>query len=220
MYKPAGLSFHQENEQKSLVDLARERSGLPQLYPVHRLDRITSGLVLLARHENAARALGEMFAAGTMEKYYVALSNHRPNKKQGAIAGAMVKGRNGSWRLTRTGDLVALTQFFSYGLATEQPLRLFLLRPYTGRTHQLRVALKSLGSPILGDERYAGDQADRGYLHAYGLRFSWQDKEQTFLCPPTQGHHFCTPQLETKLAELGEPWLLPWPQRSLPQAGN
>lgn len=169
---------------------------------------------MLARHEAAARTLGDQFAAGTMEKYYIALSNHRPSKKQGAIAGAMVKGRNGSWRLTRTGDLRVLTQFFSYGLKTEPPLRLFLLRPRSGRTHQLRVALKSLGSPILGDERYGGDNDDRGYLHAYGLRFSWQGHEQIFLCPPTQGRHFLTSSLEAKLAELAEPWLLPWPRRS------
>ena len=52
-------------------------------------------------------------------------------------------------------------------------LRLFILQPKTGKTHQLRVAMKSLGSPILGDALYGGDSADRTYLHAYQLSFDY-----------------------------------------------
>ena len=52
-------------------------------------------------------------------------------------------------------------------------LRLFILYPKTGKTHQIRVAMKSLGSPILGDELYGGEVADRTYLHAYQLSFDY-----------------------------------------------
>ena len=216
--KPAGLSFHTEDGQASLVDLARQTTGFTALFPVHRLDKITSGLVLLARNEVAARRFGTLFAAGKMEKYYLALSRKSPSKKQGAIKGAMAKGRNGSWRLAREEGPMALTQFFSYGLGNDgSGLRLFVLRPRTGRTHQLRVALKSLGSPILGDARYGGEEADRGYLHAYRLRFDWQGQSLAFTAPLQEGEFFRLPALATKLAELDPVEQLPWPEVRLPQ---
>ena len=216
--KPAGLSFHAEDGQASLVDQVRQTTGITALFPVHRLDKITSGLVLLARNELAARRFGALFTAGEMEKYYLALSRKSPSKKQGAIKGAMIKGRNGSWRLAREEGPVALTQFFSYGLGNDgSGLRLFVLRPRTGRTHQLRVALKSLGSPILGDARYGGDAADRGYLHAYRLCFDWQGQSLVFTAPLQEGEFFRLPALVTKLAELGPLEQLPWPEVRLPQ---
>ena len=57
--------------------------------------------------------------------------------------------------------------------------RLFFVYPKTGKTHQIRVALKSLGAPILGDTRYGGTQADRVYLHAFRLKFHFMGKEYT-----------------------------------------
>jgi tRNA pseudouridine32 synthase/23S rRNA pseudouridine746 synthase len=78
--------------------------------------------------------------------------------------------------LARTSADPAITRFVSAAVPGRRPgLRAFLLRPETGRTHQLRVAVKSLGSPVLGDERYG--QADRarlearGYLHCAAMRF-------------------------------------------------
>jgi len=61
----------------------------------------------------------------------------------------MLKARRGAWKLARSKESPALTEFVSTSLG--QGLRLFLLRPYTGKTHQLRVAMKSLGAPIIGD---------------------------------------------------------------------
>lgn len=219
-HKPAGLSFHAEAGEPGFVDLAREVSGQSSLFPVHRLDRITSGLILLARTSEAARILGEAFAAGQVEKYYLALSDRSPKRKQGLIKGTMLKGRNGSWRLGSEDGPLALTQFFSYGLGKlpdfDAALRLFVLRPRTGRTHQIRVALKSLGSPILGDARYGGASADRGYLHAWQLRFDWQGQPQHFVCPPDTGAAFAAAACQEKLATLGDPAELPWPAIARP----
>jgi hypothetical protein len=67
---------------------------------------------------------------------------------------------------------------------------LFLLRPRSGKTHQLRVAMKSQSAPILGDALYGGSPADRAYLHAYALRFTLDDEAFCFVCPPDQGTHF------------------------------
>ncbi|MBV8680361.1 MAG: RNA pseudouridine synthase, partial [Aquitalea sp.] len=139
------------------------------------------------------------------------LSDRKPQKKQGLIKGDMEKGRGGAWRLLSTQQHPAMTQFFSFSV---QPgLRLFLLRPRSGKTHQLRVAMKSQSAPILGDALYGGSPADRGYLHAYGLRFTLDDEAFCFLCPPDQGEHFLSPAVQDCLQrEAAQPWALPWPK--------
>lgn len=108
-------------------------------------------------------------------KYYVALSARKPQRKQGSVTGDMARGRSSSWKLLRSSSDPAVTRFQSYSLAAVQPgLRLYLLKPETGRTHQLRVAMKSLGAAILGDALYgsapAAAEQERMYLHAAALR--------------------------------------------------
>ncbi|WP_148713940.1 pseudouridine synthase [Chitinolyticbacter meiyuanensis] len=206
-HKPAGLSFHREGDEPGFMDELRALSR-GELNPVHRLDRITSGLVLVARGAQPARQFGTLFETRQIAKYYVALSDHRPAKKQGTIAGGMAPGRGGNWRLTRDAEQHAITQFFSYGLGNG--VRLYLLRPLTGRTHQLRVALKSIGAPILGDTRYGGTDADRGYLHAWQLAFYWHGEQCRFVLDPQHGTGFgaAMPMLEQI-----DPGSLPWPRR-------
>lgn len=208
--KPAGMDFHQGDHQPSLIDLVRQQTGLDTLLTVHRLDKMTSGLLLFARNTEAARCLGEQFAEHQIAKFYLAISDAKPSKKQGKIQGGMEKGRGGSWKFVRTGGQLATTQFFSYGLGAG--LRLFLLRPRTGRTHQLRVALKSLGSAILGDTRYAGSEADRGYLHAYAIQFELAGNTYQYLCPPTLGIFFQSAECQAQLRQLNAPWDLAWPK--------
>ncbi|MDW5418388.1 TIGR01621 family pseudouridine synthase [Iodobacter sp. CM08] len=208
--KPAGLSFHKEEDELGFVEVLRQTLGGMPLWPVHRLDKLTSGLLLFAKSAAAARYFGTAFAEHRIHKYYLAISDKKPSKKQGWVKGAMEKGRGGSWRLSRDGELKAATQFFSYGdMQTGQ--RLFVLRPLSGRTHQLRVALKSLGSPILGDERYGGTPADRGYLHAWALDFDYQGEQQRILLAPESGSAF--QGLEAQLATIDSPWDLPWPSK-------
>ncbi|WP_028449204.1 TIGR01621 family pseudouridine synthase [Chitinibacter tainanensis] len=207
--KPAGLDFHSQDGSAGLVQLVRAQTGLTELYAVHRLDKLTSGLLLLARSSAAASALGELFSQHQIRKYYLAISAHKPSKKQGKVRGGIEKGRGGSYRLVREGGQLAITQFFSYGLG--EGLRLFALKPLTGRTHQLRVTLKSLGSPILGDSRYAGGESDRGYLHAYELAFSLHEHTYHYQCPPSTGTAFLATACSAQLASLGSLDALPWP---------
>ncbi|MBT2868790.1 TIGR01621 family pseudouridine synthase [Chromobacterium violaceum] len=207
--KHPGASFHREGDAPGLMDALRAGLDDEALWPVHRLDRITSGLILVARSAGAARALGDALAGREVEKYYLALSDRKPLKKQGRVAGDMAKGRGGAWRLTAGRENPAVTQFFSYALAPG--LRLFLLRPRTGKTHQLRVAMKSQGAPILGDALYGGSEADRGYLHAYALRFELDGERFAFVCPPSAGERFIGEACRDRLADLGEPWCQPWP---------
>ncbi|AZN37366.1 TIGR01621 family pseudouridine synthase [Iodobacter ciconiae] len=207
--KPAGLSFHQEEGEAGFVERLRKKLGGIRLWPVHRLDKLTSGLLIFAKNTEAAHYFGAAFAEHRIQKYYLAISDKKPLKKQGWIKGAMEKGRGGSWRLSRDGELKVATQFFSYG-NIQSGKRLFVLKPLSGRTHQLRVALKSLGSPILGDERYGGTPADRGYLHAWALDFDYHGERQQILLAPDTGLDF--QGIETQLAAIPAPWDLAWPK--------
>lgn len=190
------------------MDLLREALPGEALWPVHRLDRITSGLIVVARSQQDAAELGAAFAGREVEKYYLALSDAKPARKQGLIKGDMDKGRGGAWKLCKSAANPAVTQFFSHSLAPG--LRLFVLRPRTGKTHQLRVAMKSLGAPILGDALYGGSAADRGYLHAYALAFTLAGEAHRFVCPPQWGERWPQAALADYLA-ANPPADLPWP---------
>ncbi len=182
--KPTGISVHKDDQDAGLVMLLQTGLQLPELYLVHRLDRMTSGLLLLAKRKVVAAELGRQFEQRQMIKFYMALSLAKPKKKQGLISGDMLKARRGSWKLAPSQDNPARTQFFSHGLG--DGLRAFLLRPVTGKTHQLRVALKSIGAPILGDSRYSGAAAERGYLHAWYLGFELSGETFRFSCLPQE----------------------------------
>lgn len=207
--KAAGVSFHSE-QQAGLVVLAEKLVG-EKLYPVHRLDKVTSGLILLARHRQAAAELTELFAQRQIQKFYLALSTVKPQKKQGWVKGEMIPSRRGAWRLTPEMDKPAVTYFYSQGYQNAG-FRAFLLKPYTGKTHQLRVALKSISAPILGDVLYGAVAADRVYLHAYTLCFDLFGQHHRYQCFPQRGEVF------SKLLALGlpdswsEPEKMPWPQ--------
>lgn len=143
--KPAGVSVQQNVCEIHFVNETAKLFGIPRLWLVHRLDKETSGVLILACSAQSASVLGRMFAEHRVEKTYLALSDVKPSKKQGWVKGGMAKSRNGCWKLTRKYDNRAVTQFQTASL--EPPIRLFVLKPKTGRTHQLRVAMKSLGSP-------------------------------------------------------------------------
>jgi len=209
VYKPAGMNFHSEEEAGFVVQ-AKALAGAEELFPVHRLDKMTSGLVLLAKTKAAAQQFGEMFESREVEKYYLAVSLRKPKKKQGWIKGDMEKARRGDWKLAKSMDNPAVTRFISAPLREHE--RAFLVKPYTGKTHQIRVALKSLGSPIAGDDRYAdkaeAQKEERGYLHAYALRFSFNGEPFAFVVPPTEGERFCTDTFKALLETWRHPWEL------------
>ncbi|HJU50372.1 MAG TPA: TIGR01621 family pseudouridine synthase [Pseudogulbenkiania sp.] len=208
--KHPGVSFHRQGDEVGLMEALREQLADDALWPVHRLDRLTSGLLLVARSAEVASSLAEAFATREVEKHYLALSDRKPQKKQGLVKGDMAKGRGGAWRLLPTSGSPAITQFFSFSLAPG--LRLFVLRPHSGKTHQLRVALKSLSAPILGDELYGGTPSDRGYLHAYSLAFKLDGERFQFVCQPRHGSHFATEAFQAALTRPEwQPDALPWP---------
>jgi len=182
--KPEGIEVHSSgSSEESFITCFRQQMQNQALFPCHRLDKVTSGLLLVAKGEKANASLSVLFQQRKVEKYYLALSSKKPRKKQGMVKGDMQPARSGSWKLLRSHKNPAITQFFSTSIG--DGLRLSILKPYTGKTHQLRVAMKSLGAPILGDLRYGGAPAKRCYLHAAGLSFIYKNKPYNFLQLPT-----------------------------------
>ena len=207
--KPPGISVQNEAQQGGILPIICSQLGLDKLWLVHRLDKVTSGLLILAKSAESAGIFGGIFESRKIEKFYIALSAQKPKKKQGTIAGNMTKVRDGKWMLNKKTDSAAVSQFFSSSLLPG--IRLFLIKAHTGKTHQIRVALKSLSSPILGDTLYGGDDAERTYLHAYALRFSFNDQRIELLCPPTMGEHFVHQTFVQRLPEYQQPWTWNWP---------
>lgn len=187
IYKPCGVSVHKDQAEIGLTTQVAQQLGVPQVWLVHRLDKVTSGLLILALNTESAAEFSRLFAEHRIQKTYLALSKQKPKKKQGLIVGDMQKARGGAWKLCPTKQNPAITRFES--TSCEPNLRLFILKPQTGKTHQLRVAMKSLGSPILGDALYGKNTAeiDRTYLHAAELEFDFHGKHFAFFCEPKEG---------------------------------
>lgn len=215
IYKKPDTSFHSESGAPGLFATLKVREGFPELFPVHRLDKITSGVMVMAKNAEVNRALVAAFAQREVDKFYLAISAKKPVKKQGLVKGDMAPARRGAWKLLPTTENPAVTQFFSKPFA--EGGRIFLLRPRTGKTHQLRVALKSLGAPILGDSLYSGastlgqQPADRTYLHALSLAFRLGERAYRFTALPREGFWFTTPQFLSVIADWQNPETLTWP---------
>lgn len=215
--KAPGISFHSDDG-PGLVALAAAELGYA-LFPVHRLDKVTSGLIILARNSQAAAQLTALFTQHQVQKYYLALSDSRPLKKQGWIKGDMAPSRRGAWKLLSSQHNPAVTYFVSRGYS-ELPFRAFLLKPFSGKTHQIRVAMKSLGAAISGDTQYQGQPADRVYLHAYAIQFELAGQQYQYVRTPQYGDKFQQLIRQNGLSEWLLPWQLSWPQYKQPGQVN
>tara|TARA_R110000737_G_scaffold27765_3_gene46342 strand:- start:69 stop:773 length:705 start_codon:yes stop_codon:yes gene_type:complete len=213
--KPQNISFHdEENIGCGLFSLIKAQLkaqlSLTELYPVHRLDKMTSGLIIVAKNSATARAFQQLFEQHQVEKYYLAIANGKPKKKQGLIKGDMEKSRRGMWKLLRTMDNPAISQFLSFTIAPKQ--RLYLIKPHSGKTHQIRVALNSVGVPILGDPLYnSASNSDRGYLHAFALSFTLNNQPYQYYLAPSTGNVFKQSSTLEVIKQLTPPWQQPWP---------
>lgn len=220
--KPPGLAMHSESG-AGLIASLRQQFGSEQFFPVHRLDAVTSGLVLVAKNQTANRELSLRFQNKKIEKIYLALLDKKPRKTQGCVLGDMLKARDGAWKLAQTRNNPAQTWFFSFAYAPKK--RVAVVKPLTGKTHQIRVAMKALAAPILGDERYGGSVHSRCCLHAWQLRFSWQGnimhfsapfhREDSGDVPALTDSEFDNEQLQLFIQNLGSPFDLAWPKAAL-----
>lgn len=149
---------------------------------VHRLDRDTSGVMIGARNEATATMLQKQFADRKTKKTYMAILKGHPKQPEAKID--LPIGRNPNAPSTFRVDPKGKPAVTSYHvLAEDKKNSLVELQPRTGRTHQLRVHMQYLGTPILGDRVY-GREADRLYLHAYSLEVTIPISDRrTFTAP-------------------------------------
>jgi 23S rRNA pseudouridine955/2504/2580 synthase len=187
--KPSGLAVHGGSGLKfGVIEAVRAlRPDERQLELVHRLDRDTSGCLMIARRRSALRTLHELLRGNGVDKRYIALVAGRWKNERETVDAPLSKNQlKGGERVVRVDPegKAAKTRFkvlerFSEATLVEAEL-------LTGRTHQLRVHLAHLGTPILGDEKYGDDSANRAmkkhglgrlFLHAQSLCFNWSEDD-------------------------------------------
>jgi 23S rRNA pseudouridine1911/1915/1917 synthase len=182
--KPAGLVVHPGagHQQHTLVNAllahcqnlsgigGKERPGI-----VHRLDKETSGCLVVAKNDATHRDLSRQFAARTMQKIYLALVAGVPRKSTGVIDLAIARHPVHRQRMSiaRRQGRSAKTEYRV--LRSNSEISLVECTLHSGRTHQIRVHLHHLGHPVLGDKLYGGKRAGdypRQMLHAWKLAFT------------------------------------------------
>lgn len=158
--KPSGMAVHRGWSQERIVamTLARDRLGR-RVFPVHRLDRGTSGALLLALSPEVARRLQEQLEAGEVRKRYLALVRGIP-PEEGVIDHPVPRAPEGP-------RVPAVTGFRR--LATFERYALVEVVPRTGRLHQIRRHLKHISHPLIGDVRYGKGEHNRLFRDRFGL---------------------------------------------------
>ena len=160
--KPSGLLVHRgwDNDDDVAMFRVRDKIGA-YVFPVHRLDRGTSGALLFARTKETAAALARAFEEGQIDKSYLALVRGVP-PEEGTIDYPLQKSEDGP-------RVPALTRFRRLGASAVDRCSLVLARPETGRLHQVRRHLRHIDHPLVGDVRHGSGSINRHYRTTYGL---------------------------------------------------
>jgi 23S rRNA pseudouridine955/2504/2580 synthase len=199
--KPAGLATQGGSGLTRHIDgmldqIAFEKKQRPRL--VHRLDRDTSGVLVVARTVPAAAALAKSLAQRDASKIYWALTRGVPKQARGTVKAALAKeGARGAERMAVSGDDEAKHAVTDYAVLDRAggEFAFVAAKPVTGRTHQIRVHLASLGTPIVGDFKYGaqaargkGAIADRLHLHARSIDIAHPDGGRLQVTAPMPPH--------------------------------
>lgn len=178
--KPEGLASITENDTTidSLHSLL-EKKYEQKLFIVHRLDKEVSGVILFAKNSDAHKHLNDQFAERKVKKYYTAVVHGTIKENDGVIKKPIREFGSGRMGVDDRNGKPSETKF--QVVQRFRDFTLLELNPSTGRRHQLRVHLYSIGFPIVGDLRYGDKTIQEKYLrimlHAKRLEFQLQDKK-------------------------------------------
>jgi tRNA pseudouridine32 synthase/23S rRNA pseudouridine746 synthase len=195
--KPAGLAVMGERHETDLVRLAEDAGE--KLYPAHRIDKVTSGALLLARELRLHGDLTRQFNRRSVDKVYLAVTRSAGLPERGTIELPLSVGRKNRVRVAASRAAITCDESRSYwSVPPDQEFRnvrtypsvtafarlwsdgqhtLLAVHPVTGRRHQIRVHLAWIGHPIEGDPLFGKTTSDRTLLHSWHLGFdaAWAD---------------------------------------------
>lgn len=190
--KPAGMLTHAKGaiaEEFTAADIIKPHTAYkadtnrPGI--IHRLDRDTSGVLLMVKTDEAAHMLQRQFSNRTAKKTYTAIISGTPKQPKALLDLPIERNPSApsTFRVGANGK-PAQTLYEISRTTSDSAHSLVSLRPRTGRTHQLRVHMQYLGTPILGDVVYGTEPADRMYLHASSLEVTLPGGKRTCFTAP------------------------------------
>jgi len=217
VHKPAGLLVHRSwidrHETRFALQLVRDQIG-QLVYPVHRLDKPTSGVLLFALNPEAARSLSQAFAAGLVEKTYLAVVRGVP-PEVGVIDHPLREeydrhddpraraGKEPQPAVTRFRRLATVELPFAVGRYPSSRYALVEASPQTGRKHQLRRHFKHLFHPLIGDSKYGEGRHNQFFRSQYGCQRLLLAAMEMTLPHPQDGRTLTiTAPLESSFASL------------------
>lgn len=172
--KPFGVSSQASNGE-NMIDMLKSECGC-DIYPVHRLDVQTTGLMVYAKTEYSAKELSKQMQEHTFKKEYICLC-HGDIGEKGEMVDFLyhdrIKNKSFVTKTKRNGSRLASLEYEKIGTKHRGECELSLVKIvlHTGRTHQIRVQLSSRGFPLYGDGKYGAKDNDRIALHSSFIRF-------------------------------------------------
>ena len=179
--KSAGISVQGGTKsKKNLIDIFKKSEIFSESKPfsVHRLDKDTSGVFLMAKNRETAQLLTSLFRLRKVHKTYLAICHGEIEKNSGEMNDELVRYDNGKKIIEKAKTIFKVIDKNSNSTLVE-------MKPITGRKHQLRKQLFKIGHPIYGDQKYKIYSSNRGInknlmLHSYQIKFMIKDKKYTY----------------------------------------
>lgn len=207
VHKPAGLVVHASDDaplRDTCLRRVRSQTGR-KVWPCHRLDRPTSGLLLFAFSPELAEAVFVQFRERTVEKHYSGLCRGFLGPEQHELEHPI----DGRWALTRFATVQQFRVGMRVGRYPSARYSLLDIQPVSGRRHQIRRHLKRLGHPLVGDRKHGDRDHNRFWMQVWGLRPMFLHSSSLSLRHPTSGDAMqlacpLSPPLQAALEQLEE----------------